>query len=91
MMSSHLVNDNFYAFSFNKTLLDMSMHELPQPMRLKYMQVDSMNKCVPQDWFLGYDQFAIYSFLNLVGKAGNRGSLRESASGFLKTYFRPEW
>ena len=29
LMGSHLVNDNFYAFSFNKTLLDMSMHELP--------------------------------------------------------------
>ena len=41
-----------------------------------------MNKCVPQDWFLGYDQFAIYTFLNLAGQ-------REQEAGHLKTYFRP--
>lgn len=61
------MNDNFYAFSYNKTLLNMDVSELMKikDLRVKYIQVDSMNKCIPQDWFLGYDQFAVYTFLNL--------------------------
>ena len=43
-----------------------------------------MNKCVPPDWFLGYDQFAIYTFLNLVGNEDEPGKEK----GFLKTYIR---
>jgi len=65
-LSSQLMNDNFYAFSYNKTLLDGNVEDLKDS-RVKYIQVDSMNKCVPQDWFLGYDQFAVYTFLNLAG------------------------
>ena len=42
-----------------------------------------MNKCVPPDWFLGYDQFALYTFLNLVGN-------KESPKGYFKTYFRKQ-
>lgn len=61
------MNDNFYAFSYNQTLLNMDVSELMKikDLRVKYIQVDSMNKCIPQDWFLGYDQFAVYTFLNL--------------------------
>ena len=43
-----------------------------------------MNKCVPPDRFLGYDQFAIYTFLNLVGNEDEPGKEK----GFLKTYIR---
>lgn len=43
-----------------------------------------MNKCVPPDWFLGYDQFAIYTFLNLVGNEDK--SFNEK--GYLKTFIR---
>ena len=46
------------------------------------MQVDHMSKCVPQDWFLGYDQFSLYTFLNLNGR-------NEGQSGFLRTLIRP--
>ena len=42
-----------------------------------------MNKCIPQDWFLGYDQFTIYTWLNLAGS-------KYEDSGFLKTYTRPK-
>ena len=65
-ISSQLMNDNFYAFSYDQGLLELSVEELAKKdVRLKYIQVDSMSKCVPQDWFLGYDQFSVYSFLNL--------------------------
>ena len=65
--SAKLMNDNFYAFSYNQTLLDVNIQQLQPEVRIKYIQLDSMNKCVPQDWFLGYDQFAVYTFLNLAG------------------------
>lgn len=41
--------------------------------KLRYMQVDSKHKCVPTDWYLGYETFAIYTFLQL---AGNKGFLK---------------
>jgi len=84
-LSATLMNDNFYAFSYNKTLLDLPLSELAQvpDLRVNYIQVNSMSKCVPQDWFLAYDQFAVYTFLNLAGQ-------RESEGGYLKTYFRPQ-
>jgi hypothetical protein len=50
--------------------------------RLKFVQVDSMNKCVPQDWNLGYDQFAVYTFHKLAGQTANE-------AGFLTTYLWP--
>jgi len=50
-------------------------------LRVNYVQVDSMNKCVPQDWFLGYDQFTVYTFLNLAGQITGK-------AGFLKSFFR---
>ena len=56
-LSSVLIIDNFYAFTYDSSLLDLTLDELKArpDVRLKYLQVDSMNKCVPQDWFLGYD------------------------------------
>jgi hypothetical protein len=45
--------------------MDVSELMKIKDLRVKYIQVDSMNKCIPQDWFLGYDQFAVYTFLNL--------------------------
>lgn len=51
------MNDNAYAFSYNQDLLELTVDELSErdDVRLSYVQVDNMNKCVPQDWFLGYD------------------------------------
>ena len=79
------MNDNFYAFSYNNTLLNLDIQQLSEirDLRLKYIQVNSMSKCVPQDWFLAYDQFSVYTFLNLAGQ-------REAEGGHLKTYIRPE-
>lgn len=67
------MNDNIYAFSYNKDLLDLSAEDLVKrdDVRLKYIQMDIMNKCVPQDWFLGYDQFAVYALLKLTGQIKN--------------------
>lgn len=48
-ISANLMNDNFYAFSYNETLLNMDVSELMKikDLRVKYIQVDSMNKCIP--------------------------------------------
>lgn len=79
-----IMNDNTYAFSYDQTLLDLPSEELiRRNIRLSYLQVDSMHKCVPQDWFLGYDQFAVYTFHKLGGQIKGK-------AGFLKTYFRQE-
>jgi hypothetical protein len=62
------MNDNLYAYTYDPKYLNMTIEELKdQKIRMKYLQVGSMSKCVPQDWFLGYDQFAIYTWLNLGG------------------------
>lgn len=47
--SAKLMNDNFYAFLYNQTLLHMNIEYLKEVegLRIKYIQVDSMNKCVP--------------------------------------------
>ena len=29
--------------------------------------MDSNNKCVPPDWYIGYDTFTIYSFFQIAG------------------------
>lgn len=84
-VKSNLVIDNFYAYALNETLLDMPISEVRQVPGLKvhYLQVDTKNKCVPVDWFIGYDAFAVYSFINLIGY-GPTGS-----KGFLRTILRP--
>jgi len=62
-----MINDNFYAFTYNQSLLEIPLSELSEmpEVRMKYLQVDILNKCIPQDWFLGYDQFSVYTFFNL--------------------------
>ena len=85
-LSSVLIIDNFYAFTYDSSLLDLTLDELKArpDVRLKYLQVDSMNKCVPQDWFLGYDQFAVYTFLQLAGQQPGK-------AGFLTTFIRKDF
>lgn len=43
-------------------------------MRARYLQIDSKNKCVPPDWYLGFETFTIYTFFQL---AGSRGYLKD--------------
>ena len=64
-------------FSYNKTLLNYSLENLRQlkNIRLRYLQIDSKHKCVPTDWYLGYDTFAIYTFYQLTGNKGYLKSL----------------
>ena len=84
-VKSNLVIDNFYAYSLNETLLDMPIEEVRQipGIKVRYLQVDTKNKCVPIDWFIGYDAFSIYSFINLIGYGPT------SSKGYLKTILRP--
>lgn len=51
--------------------------------KARYLQVDIKNKCVPIDWFIGFDTFSIYSFVNFVG-FGQAGH-----GGYLKSFLRP--
>lgn len=85
-VKSKLVLDNFYGYSLNRTLLEMPVDQLRQipGLKVRYLQVDIKNKCVPIDWFIGYDTFSIYSFINLLG-FGKHGT-----GGYLKTILRGE-
>ncbi|CDW71816.1 UNKNOWN [Stylonychia lemnae] len=69
------LKDNIFIFTFNQTLLNSSIKQLRQveKLRVRYIQIDSKHKCVPTDWYLGYDTFAIYTFYQL---SGNQGFLR---------------
>lgn len=91
LISASVINDNFYAFSFNKTLIETPLDQLKNitNVRFKYLQVDTLNKCIPQDWFLGYDQFSVYSFINLQKMFGNNNITQRQLGGHLNTYFRP--
>lgn len=86
-----MVVDNFYAFAYNSTLLEVPMSELEsiKDLRVKYLQVDNLNKCIPQDWFLGYDQFAVYTFLNLQKQISKRFHPILSGNGFDKNQTNP--
>ena len=83
-VKSNLVIDNFYGYSLNQTLLNMTFDELEQieGLKLRYLQVDTKNKCVPIDWFIGYDTFASYVFINLIGYGPT------STGGYVKTVLR---
>ena len=83
-VKSNLVIDNFYAYSLNETLLDLPIEEVRKipGIRVRYLQVDTKNKCVPNDWFIGYDAFSAYSFINLIGYGPT------STKGFLKPILR---
>ena len=83
-VKSNLVIDNFYAYSQNETLLDLPIEEVRKipGLKVRYLQVDTKNKCVPIDWFIGYDAFSAYSFINLIGYGPT------SIKGFLKPILR---
>ena len=74
-----------YIYSRNKTLMDLPLEALRLDSGLKYrfLQVDSQHRCVPSDWYMiGYDNFAIHSFLNLAIAGGSK-----EVQGFLKPFF----
>ncbi len=78
-------NSNLYIYSRNKTLMDLPLEALRLDSSLKYrfLQVDSQHRCVPSDWYMiGYDNFAIHSFLNLAIAGGSK-----EVQGFLKPFF----
>jgi hypothetical protein len=64
--------EDIYVFALNETLLNMSIGELRSIKNLKasYLQLETKNKCVPTDWYLGYDTFMTYSFYQLVDSKG---------------------
>lgn len=31
-------------------------------LKASYIQLETKNKCIPTDWYLGYDTFMTYSF-----------------------------
>ena len=78
--------DSVYIYSNKEEFFNMSIEDLMnvKRARLLYVQVDSNYKHVPIDWFMNYDSFAIYTFLNLVGYG--EGSL----GGWMRPFFRAE-
>ena len=75
-----------YAYSRNQTLLEMSIEELSEVNDLKmfYLQLDSLHKCMPAGGNLAYDTHTIYSFIDLIGFG------HQDSSGYLRTLFRDE-
>jgi len=73
---------DFFAYSMNKTLIDLPVAELQKikNLKVKYIQVDGNHKCIPWDSFLSLDNFAIYTLATLVMPTG--------ATGFMNTYLR---
>ena len=82
----HAETEWVYAYSQNKTLLDMSLEELSQIEELKmfYLQLDSLHKCMPAGGNLAYDTHTIYSFIDLIGFG------HQDSSGYLRSLFRSE-
>lgn len=76
--------DYFYAYSKNETLLEMTPEELmnEKDLRVQYLQVDTKNRCIPMDWFIGYEAFTISTFIQLLGYGS------QSAGGTLSTILR---
>lgn len=75
-----------YAYSQNETLLDMSLEELSEVENLKmyYLQLDSLHKCMPAGGNLAYDTHTIYTFIDLIGFGHG------DSSGYLRTWFRDD-
>ena len=42
------------------------------------MQLDSKNKCIPPDYYTGFDTFMIYSFYQVAGSDGFMKPLRKN-------------
>jgi len=61
------LKDNIFSFSYNNLLLKLSFEDLRKKTDVKvhYMQIDNRHKCVPTDWYLGYETFAIYTFYQI--------------------------
>jgi len=73
-------NYHLYAYAKNRTLLGMPVEALRLEggrLRYRYVQVDSQNRCVPTDWYvIGYDIFAMHTFLRLTRTGSGEGYLR---------------
>lgn len=78
--------DSVYIYSNKEEFFNLSIDDMisVKRARLMYVQVDSSYKHVPIDWFMNYDSFAIYTFLNLVGTGEG------SPGGWLRPFFRLE-
>ena len=60
-----LARDSIFAFADNRSYLDMTIDELwaaKDSLKLRYIQMDSKHKCIPPDWYIGYETFTTYSF-----------------------------
>jgi hypothetical protein len=84
-------SSQLYAYSRNGSLLNASTDELRnnQSLRLRFLQLDTQHRCVPTDWYvLGYDTFAIYTFLKLVQQSdgGRKGFLRSYYSSLVESF-----
>jgi len=77
-------SSQLYGYSRNGSLLNATTEELRgnQSLRMRFLQLDTQHRCVPKDWYvLGYDTFAIYTFLKLVQQSEG------GQKGFLKSYY----
>lgn len=77
-------SSQLYAYSRNGSLLNATAEELRGngSLRMRFLQLDTQHRCVPTDWYvLGYDTFAIYTFLKLVQQSEG------GQKGFLKSYY----
>jgi hypothetical protein len=55
-------------------------------LRMRFLQVDSQHKCIPGDWYiLGYDTFAVYTFLRLITQSDFTGG-EVNPEGYLRPY-----
>ena len=59
--------DNLFIFTLNPDLLSIPTSELRlrTDLKFKYIHVDGKHKCVPSDYYLGYDTFMVYTFYSL--------------------------
>ena len=64
----------------------MSFEELQGIVDLKmfYLQLDSLHKCMPAGGNLAYDTHTLYAFIDLIGFG------HEDSSGYLRTPFRDD-
>ena len=66
--SFFVMKESLFLFSYNPLYLNYTLEEMErQDLKMRYLQMDSNNKCVPPDWYIGYDTFVIYSFFQITG------------------------
>mmetsp|Transcript_25114 Transcript_25114/g.33672 ORF Transcript_25114/g.33672 Transcript_25114/m.33672 type:complete len:207 (-) Transcript_25114:1635-2255(-) len=75
-----------YAYSQNKTLLDMSLNDLKKvpDLKMHYLQLDSTHRCMPAGGALAFDTHMTYTFINLMGYG------HQNSSGYLKSLLRDD-